>query len=613
MTWFLDMDHFSISKSVVVADIDNLIAAILGIQGPATAEALAQITPGLHHPMQDFEGQEMNPYEADAVEMAIRTGHLAEHYAKIIHSGPGTQGYEQAVQEALMIGRPMVNHAAQEQNRLNQDKFNPAPVPFRADGSLDPAYQQTVVSSLAKQTGIRGRGRSDTSFNPFDPETGQVVTHLVSGYSHGNIEGYSRWYEPAAKQLGYIEKKWNKKTGKELGQRRWLIPAHYVHRNLISINDRNMLSRVGEMVKGFQEQGYTHEQIKQGVLDDPLIYHYTHQSQHDPSSTHGRNGRKAGEAQMIRETPPEGVEDQITGPDGSIIHPNMRESNFWQWLTAPKGAVGGQREYSNPKLNGGISQALQQHHGWTPEEVKMVFDRARPTKANGGTMPGRNVRERILASIYHHEMRDGVAPQWYQGQHFEHIPQQPAAQPTAPPPTIAQPPVSAPPTSVYAPPAPVSAPPAPVSAPLPPDPRQMTTPSQERLFGITSNSPPASARSVIPRGKGEQTRMSRLAELLGRLSASDIFHRSDEYRPVIEEYIEDVQMELAKAVIEDKLPIKKMEVESPYDVAILSSQIQKPSSAVIAIYHTRGDWRNIAKTFGVPHDSVQLVKVSLHG
>jgi hypothetical protein len=107
--------------------------------------------------------------------------------------------------------------------------------------------------------------------------------------------------------------------------------------------------------------------------------------------------------------------------------------------------------------------------------------------------------------------------------------------------------------------------------------------------------------------------MSRLAELLGRLSASDIFYRSDEYRPVIEEYIEDVQMELAKAVIEDKLPIKKMQVESPYDVAILSSQIQKPSSAVIAIYHTRGDWRNIAKTFGVPHDSVQLVKVSLHG
>ena len=30
---------------------------------------------------------------------------------------------------------------------------------------------------------------------------------------------------------------------------------------------------------------------------------------------------------------------------------------------------------------------------------------------------------------------------------------------------------------------------------------------------------------------------------------------------MIEEYIEDVQMELAKAVIEDKLPIKKMEVE----------------------------------------------------
>ena len=82
---------------------------------------------------------------------------------------------------------------------------------------------------------------------------------------------------------------------------------------------------------------------------------------------------------------------------------------------------------------------------------------------------------------------------------------------------------------------------------------------------------------------------------------------------MFEDYIEEVQMELAKAVIEDKLPIKKMEVESSFDVAMLSSQIQKPSSAVIAIYHTRGDWRNIAKSFSVPHESVQLVKVSLHG
>ena len=82
---------------------------------------------------------------------------------------------------------------------------------------------------------------------------------------------------------------------------------------------------------------------------------------------------------------------------------------------------------------------------------------------------------------------------------------------------------------------------------------------------------------------------------------------------MFEDYIEEVQMELAKTVIEDKLPIKKMEIESPFDVAMLSSQIQKASSTVIAIYHTRGDWRNIAKSFGVPHESVQLVKVSLHG
>jgi len=88
---------------------------------------------------------------------------------------------------------------------------------------------------------------------------------------------------------------------------------------------------------------------------------------------------------------------------------------------------------------------------------------------------------------------------------------------------------------------------------------------------------------------------------------------SDDFAKSLEGYIEDVQMELAKAVIEDYTEHKQMSIENPLDIAILSSRIQRPSNDVISIFHTRGDWRNIAKSFGVEHTAVQLVKVALHG
>jgi hypothetical protein len=89
--------------------------------------------------------------------------------------------------------------------------------------------------------------------------------------------------------------------------------------------------------------------------------------------------------------------------------------------------------------------------------------------------------------------------------------------------------------------------------------------------------------------------------------------RSDDAKGHFEAYIEDVQMELAKTVIEDYSVVRKMSPNEPLDLAILSSRIQRPTNDVIAIYHTRGDWRNIAKSFGVKHEQVQLVKVALHG
>ena len=111
--------------------------------------------------------------------------------------------------------------------------------------------------------------------------------------------------------------------------------------------------------------------------------------------------------------------------------------------------------------------------------------------------------------------------------------------------------------------------------------------------------------------------MSGLSELLSRLNnstnLSDTLLRSDEYKTDFEKYIEEVQMEMAKTVIDDYAEVTKMSPESPLDLAMLSSRIQRPTNDVISIYHTRGDWRNIAKSFNITHEKVQLVKVALNG
>ena len=106
--------------------------------------------------------------------------------------------------------------------------------------------------------------------------------------------------------------------------------------------------------------------------------------------------------------------------------------------------------------------------------------------------------------------------------------------------------------------------------------------------------------------------MSGLAELLGTLSTTDIFRRSDDLKPEIENYMESVQLELAKSVIDDLTPLGNLAVDSPLDVALLSSKVQMGTNDVITIFHTRGDWREIAKSFNIPHSSVQMVKVALH-
>ena len=111
------------------------------------------------------------------------------------------------------------------------------------------------------------------------------------------------------------------------------------------------------------------------------------------------------------------------------------------------------------------------------------------------------------------------------------------------------------------------------------------------------------------RGTGGDSIQDQIARLLSQIEKGDTsVSKSDASQ--IEEYLEMVQMELAKATIEDKFDVPDFSVESPTDIAMMGAHIQRPTTDVIGILFTKGDWRNIAKTMGIEHEQVQLVKVA---
>ena len=90
MPWVFDTDSFII-KSEGIFDFDQFINTIMGTEDVSLA-GLQNAVYGMDHNFDDFEGRQMNAYEADAIEMAIRSGKIDANIGQIIHSGPGTPG-----------------------------------------------------------------------------------------------------------------------------------------------------------------------------------------------------------------------------------------------------------------------------------------------------------------------------------------------------------------------------------------------------------------------------------------------------------------------------------------------------------------------------------------
>ena len=101
----------------------------------------------------------------------------------------------------------------------------------------------------------------------------------------------------------------------------------------------------------------------------------------------------------------------------------------------------------------------------------------------------------------------------------------------------------------------------------------------------------------------------RVAEALGRGAghAANIFTREE-----IENALESVQIDLAMqedTIIKMK-PHTPMSGDNAAHIAFVAGQVKRPSSDVVTILNSRGDWREMAKSMDIPIEIIQVVKVA---
>lgn len=650
MRWYNDPDYFRISKAVVIADIDDMVEWLWSHPEGAETDFRALQDPDhpLHHSLDDINNTGLHYMDAEAVEMAIQLGDgvvkdpdtgkelrgVSRDLADILHYPPKSgelpsQQYTAAWQEALRIGKDLVNLAAREQNKMNAGRHSPAPEPFDKNGNLHPAYGQIIRGSLRSQTD-KTRNIGDTDFSPYDrrqnsPTKGQLVTRMVSGYAGdivdgrpGREEGFARWYEPAAKNLGLVNRRYSPKTGKAEGGHEFEIPAFYVHHNVAKWNDHGMINQAKKIVDEAKMSGGDIQSAIDDVKDMNVMHRRSSRvNMRDASRHHGRIGYDAERASNFEQ----GLGDPQTGeamengeivggsfvdesknkPDHSIIGEELMDSNWGRWLATGAGNT----TYANgPKF---VREALKNKHGLSDDDLNEIFTDAQLHSSRGGKHDHRRKQDRIVAGIHHVVNRRNSTPGDYESQMQE---QMSADESVIPPsPTRHAPPLGAPLRD-----------------------REVPPEMRVRTGGPAVREP--NMGGVIPNANEGLTIRPSLMSISGppkldpanpamyTSQMNDYFTaralglvKSDNDSPLesLSEYLEFVQVELAKATLTEYTDVKKMSLDDPLHVTLLASRIQRPSNDVISIFHTRGDWNNIAKSFGVDHSAVQLVKVALHG
>tara|TARA_R100000995_G_scaffold84776_1_gene64759 strand:+ start:6318 stop:8240 length:1923 start_codon:yes stop_codon:yes gene_type:complete len=634
-SWVFDFDRYVIQKGYGAFDMDALAQAILA--NPDEGLSLLFSDPSIRINVLESE---LTGVEIDAIDMALKTTLDPEfqRVAQAIHDGPTNPEYNNAIALAIRQGAPLINSGIEQQNRMNANAG-------RGFESMDPAFTidqngVTVNSPWRRgamaQMGAQITDKKTRAVNPFD-KSGTLVTHILSPKMSKNTpEGWARPYEEALQSMG-VDKG---------GRRDRYIRAHKdpSKRRTVSFHDDTQFLQFKDSILTSSQvnpQPSTEEAASAAVGDylaTNNAFTTTGLHHHALESTLARNMRADDPEMPIldEQLEQERVEDQLKEPTAppvpdfnqmrSIIHPEDRDQ---KWLNNMQSNT---NAYLMNNATGKINQNVVDYltspkHNMSEEEARKLITDVRFGRGSGG------VTRRFMDALTQHHSSSGIMPGHYEGD----------AESTADPisttdsrqPVVEQPPVQTPDPTAPIPPAfPPPAAPIPIPDPNPPPPQGVMppptrtraappVPDRSRLLPIEQS--PALRRylmSTMPgikrdipssdtpaRGSGGDSIEEQIAQIMSQLENGNP-NVSKSAASDIEGYLEMVQMELAKAVIEDKFDVPDFNIDSPTDIAMMGAHIQRPTTDVIGILFTKGDWRNIAKTMGIEHEKVQLVKVA---
>ena len=616
----LHLDRYIIQKGEGVFDLWDFINASLQANDAQSAQAM------LNDSFHPIDHSDITGVEGDAAHEAFRKGLApSEEIARIYHEGPTNPQYMAAFRAMVLAGSPLINSCVEQQNKINASRgIVGMPLPFKnAKGTeydVDVNWKHKPHAQSVHDTKVNGG-----YINPWDPVTRQLITNVKS---KGNQKGEG-WLRPYAEALEARRSQsgvQNRKASSEV------IHPGLVHRNVIAFKDRGALYHIFETIKGAQAQAQQSGQdpalaAHQALMQNKVFKKITGSIHHRSfEESYGKYSENAMADPMVQQTKDEEQVDSVGDPtrsdsltmaaaDGKMnfkhfLHPELQDDSWYN----KRGSGGKNGHY---QAGGGMEQgvkALVEMHGMSEEEARGIY-----ATAAAGTHQEGTYAQRWDAALAGHEMRDGVAPKWANKQGHMPVNNNHLT-------TTADQPVEALPDSVVqgegmnpgggmqmVHPHTAPAPPQTVVSELPSmGPQTIASPPPNNPISRPPNainatnalggSLPASSRRGL---------MDALGEKLGRLYGSrfpgGLFGKSESEKQQIEEYLEKVQIDIAKAELSS--PHTPMNSESPIDISLVAGQIKKSSSDITAIIYSRGDWRNIAKSFNIPHEEVQKVKV----
>lgn len=605
----IELDRYLIRKGHGIFNLHEFIDAMLGTN--TVEEGYAALNDS-HH---DLNHDNFAGVEADAVKIATSQGlgGLTEEDIAIINQGEAAnpKGWFQAFQKAVNAGAPEINAAIKRTNDINRQKANAASIPFR---EIPEAFQQDMgnyVAVEAWRSPVLGR-KGEGSHN----QMGALVTQYVSKLT-GKPEAYARPYAEGLQMLRgekYPDLKMPKASDE--------ISPNILHSDSLYIRDGQLRSKFALTVQGIKQAYPTAhpEQLKgmaiQALRSLPEFAKFAG-IKHGGGLQFGEHSETSMQQRSIEQQ-----QEKAGGMDNTLLylHPDHRNATYIKQIQSAA------KHYFNEGPKKDAIAGFKALHGWDEETTRKVYERAK-------TMTGKNKTHQLALAVQEQEMLDGKPPEWagdammpkdaaiqspVEGGRFTPSTEIGGGMPMSGSINTEQPPIN------------TEIPPIQQVAELPPHIPRLPDPESPKPNSHTTGAnpvpvaqkPPAPPMQSLnaypsPPPANQNTGRGFMDNLLTRLGYGyetlfPSFGKSEDMskEQVLKEMLENVQLEIAKKeVVETSVTKSLCSISSIADVATIAKRMKRSNSDIVSIYHSRGDWENVAKSFKITHKEVQAVKV----